>query len=133
MWVGEVKLNEVPIPLVPTRDDLEAIVYQYHTATTAALATALSPKTPFRLLSIHLKIGTAGTTDEAFTVTVDAGRGAAYDTLLISQNTKTPAVTSLVETFGEGFDYLENDEIDCAWANTENRTYGLTYAFRVMP
>ncbi len=133
-WVAEVKLNGIPIQLVPTRDDLEAIIHQYHTATSAAIATTLSPKTPFRLESISLKIGTAGTTEENFTVSVDAGRVATvYDTNLITQSTKVPAITSLWIPFGEGYEFMEDDEIDCAWANTENRTYGLTYAFRVLP
>ncbi len=138
VWVAEVNLGSgdflIPVPLVPTRDDLEAPVYQYATATTGALATALAPKTPFQLLSIALKINTAGTTSESFTASVDAGRGSAYDTNLITQNTLTPtAITSLFQSFGPGYDFMEDDEIDCAWANTENRTYGLTYAFRVLP
>jgi hypothetical protein len=134
VWLAQISLNDQNIDLQPTRDDLEAPVFQYHTATTGALATALSPKTPFRLLSVHLKVNTAGTTDEAFTINLDAGRVATvYDTLFLSQNTKTPALTSLFASFGEGYDFMEDDEIDCAWANTENRTYGLTYAFRVLP
>jgi len=133
VWVADVKLNEVPVPLVPTRDDLEAPVYQYHTATSAALATALSPKTPYNLISIALKINTAGTTSESFTATVDAGRGAAYDTLLLTKNTASLSITDLFTSFGEGYDFMEDDDIDCAWPNTENRTYGLTYAFRVLP
>ncbi len=133
-WVADVEMNGEKIPLEPTRDDLEAPVYQYATATTGTLATALSPKTPFQLLSIALKINTAGTTSESFTASVDAGRGSAYDTNLITQNTHTPtAITSLFAEFGAGYEFLEDDEIDCAWANTENRTYGLTYAFRVLP
>jgi len=133
VWLAQIKLNGISIPLAPTRDDVEQIIYQYHTATTGALATALSPKTPFRLMSIDLKINTAGTTDESFTAAVDAGRSSVYDTNLITQNTKTPAITSARFPFGEGNDFMEDDEIDCAWPNTENRTYGLTYAFRVLP
>jgi len=135
VWIADVKLNGIPIQLIPTRDDLEAPIFQYHTATTGALATALSPKTPFRLLNIHLNINTAGTTSESFTVTLDAGRVATvYDTLLLSQNTASPtSITDLFAIFGEGYDFMEDDEIDCAWANSQNRTYGLTYAFRVLP
>ena len=139
VWVSEIKLNEVPIPLIPTRDDLETVIYQYHTATSGDIATALAPKTPFRLESIHLKINTAGTTNESFTVTLDAGRTATiYDTLLYTVNTLTGsttggAITSLFLPFGEGYDFMEDDEIDCGWNNQEDRTYGLTYAFRVLP
>ncbi len=133
VWLAEIKLNGLPIQLVPTRDDLESPVFQYHTATTGALATTLSPKTPFQLLSIALKINTAGTTAENFTASVDAGRSSAYDTNLLTQATNSPAITDLFVPYGEGYDSMEDDEIDCAWANRQNRTYGLTYAFRVLP
>jgi len=100
-----------------------------HVGTTGALATTLAPKVPFRLLSIALKINTAGTTDESFTVTKDAGAGATFDLLLATQNSKTPAVTNLLLPFGQGYEYEADDEIDCAWPNTENRTFSVTYSW----
>lgn len=127
-WIADVKLNEVPIPLKPATGDLVP-VKQYHTATSAAIATTLAPKTPYRLLSVDMEINTAGTTDESFTITKDAGESDAYDTLLRDLNTLDLSITSLYETFGEGYEYRQTDEIDCAWPNTENRTYGLTYTW----
>lgn len=134
-WLAEVKLLGIPIPLVPTRDDLEAPVFQYHTATTAALATALAPKTPFRLERVDVKVNTAPTTGtQNFTVTVDAGRVATvYDTNLVTCDFVGSTITSYVVTFGKGYEFMEDDEIDCAWSNADNRTYGLTYVFRVLP
>lgn len=127
-FVGEIKLNEIPIPLVPKPEDLVA-VKQYHTATSAAISTALAPLTPFRLLSIDVEINTVGTTSEDFTVTKDAGESDAYDTRLLTINTLTDNVTSIYQTFGKGHEYRQTDEIDCAWPNSENRTYGLTYTW----
>ncbi len=137
--VSEIKLNEVPIPLIPTRDDLESSIFQYATATSSAIAEALAPGTPFELISIHLNLSAAGTTSESFTVNLDAGRTATvYDTLLYTVNTLTGSssggtITDLFVPFGKSYTFMEDDEIDCAWANTEDRTYGLTYAFRVLP
>ncbi len=127
-FVGEIKLNEVPIPLVPRPEELVP-VKQYATATSAAIAEALAPLTPFRLLSVDMEINTAGTTSEEFTVTKDAGEGDTYDTRLLTINTLTDNVTSLHQSFGTGHEYRQTDEIDCAWPNTENRTYGLTYTW----
>jgi hypothetical protein len=135
VWLAEIDLNNERIPFEPTRDDLEAPVFQYHTATTGALATALSPKTPFRLERVDIKINTAPTTGtQNFTVSVDAGRVATvYDTNLITRDLVAASATSYAVTFGQGYEFMEDDEIDCAWANTDNRTYGLTYCFRVLP
>lgn len=128
-WLAEVVLDGQRILFDPDDDDLVP-VKQVHTATSAAIATTLAPKTPFRLIGVELKINTAGTTSESFTVTKDAGLDAAYDQLLATQNTKTPAITDLFLPFGEGYEYAAADEIDCAWPNTENRTYGLTYTWK---
>jgi len=106
---------------------------QYATATSGAIANTLAPGVRFRLLSVDLKINTAGTTDEAFTITQDAIEGAAYDRLIVTQNTKTPAVTSLFLPFGEGYEYEAGDELDAAWPNTEGRTYGLVWTWEPLP
>lgn len=102
---------------------------QYVTATTGALANTLAPGVAFRLISVDLKINTAGTTDESFTITQDAVKGATYDRLIVTQNTKTPAITSLLLPFGEGYEYAAGDQLNAAWANTENRTYGLVWTW----
>ena len=128
VWIAELTLNKIPIALVPKDGDLVP-VKQYETDTTGALATVLAPLTPFRLLSIDMEINTAGTTSEEFTVTKDAGESAAYDTRLLTINTLTDNVTSIHQSFGKGHEYRQTDEIDCAWPNTENRTYGLTYTW----
>ena len=104
-------------------------LFQVATATSAAIANTLAPGAAFRLLEVRLKINTAGTTSEAFTITMDAGDGAAYDALLLTQNTKVPAITDLVVPFGDGYEFEVDDELDAAWPNTENRTYGLTWVY----
>lgn len=128
VWVSEVKLNEVPIPLKPTEEDLDAPIFQYTTGSSAIAAT-LAPKTPFELLRIELHLSSAATQD-TFTVTLDAGRAATvYDTLVTSQAMNGYA-TLIAVYGGEGFRFMEDDEIDCAFTNTDARTYGVTYVWR---
>ena len=103
---------------------------QYVTATTGAIANSLKPGVPFRLLGVDLSISSAGTTDESFTLSFGSVKNAAYDRLLVTQNTKTPAITALHLSFGEEYEFLAGDKIDAAWPNTENRTYGLIWTWK---
>ena len=130
VWVAEVKLNEIPIPLIPREGDLEASIFQYQTGT-GAISAALKPKTPFQLLSVMIHFASAQTQD-TITVTCDAGKTATvYDTLLVSE--AASGITDLVRTFGEGFEFAEDDEIDVAHAGNDGDVYGLTYAFKALP
>ena len=126
-YVADIKLNKVTVYLRPDSGGSGRIGKRWSTATSGAMAATLAPKTMFKLLGVELKINTAGTTDESFTITKDSGIDAAYDRLLLTQNTKTPAITDLGTPFDDIF--LPLDEIDCAWPNTENRTWGLTYNY----
>lgn len=128
-WVADIILNDEKITLRPTEDELAAPVFQYHTGA-AALATALSPKTPFRLERIELHLNAAAT-QENFTVSIDAGRGTVYDVNLVTE--AMSGIQDDIWSFGVGYEYQEGDEIDCTWTNTDTMTYGLTYVFRVMP
>ena len=105
---------------------------QIATATSAALANTLAPAARFRLIRIELTINTAGTTAEDFTLDLDAGDGSEYDVNILTQSTKTPAITSLIVPYGEGYEYEADDEIDAAWPNTENRTYGLRWVYELI-
>ncbi len=132
VWVGEIILDGKTIPLKPDSGGSGRIGHRFYTVTTGAVANTLAPKTPFRLLSADLEINTAGTTDESLTITKDSGNSAAFDTLLLTQNTKTPAVTSLFIPFGETYDFAAWDEIDLVWPNTENRTLGFTWTYQTV-
>ncbi|KKM19639.1 hypothetical protein LCGC14_1653590 [marine sediment metagenome] len=131
-YVADIKLNGMPIFLRPDSGGSGRIAKRSVTATTSAIANTLAPKTPFRLLSFDIEINTAGTTSESLTITKDALAGATYDVLILTQNTKTPAITSLHVPFGVGYEYEGGDELDCAWPNTENRTYGLTWTYQTV-
>lgn len=114
-----------------------SVISKQYATGTVALANTLAPGVKFRLISIDLKIGVAGTTSESFTIIKDAGDGTAYDVLEYSINTLTGSttggtVTALHVTFGEGYEYEADDELDAAWTNTEGRTYGLVWTYQAI-
>ncbi|KKL92595.1 hypothetical protein LCGC14_1883090, partial [marine sediment metagenome] len=132
-WVADVKLNGQVIPLKPDSSGTGRIGRRTYYTTSATAASTLAPKTPFRLLSANCEIDTAGTTDESLTITLDSGIAAAtFDTLLYSQNTKTPAVTSLWIPFGDDYNFAQWDEIDMAWPNTEARDFGFIWTYQTV-
>ena len=98
----------------------------------AAIAEAVSPGTTFRLLAVLLHLSAAPTTSENFTVTVDAGDGAAYDTVLHKEDLSVGSVTDLIIPFGKGYEFAPNDEIDIAYTNTDVRTYGLRIVYELI-
>lgn len=111
----------------------EKVIFAYATGTTGAIAETLKPKSPFRLLEIRLKLNTAGTTAEDFTINLDANAGPTHDINVITKDLSGEAVTSWIRRFGDddaGKDFDNLDELDFAWPNTENRTYGLTVIYR---
>lgn len=129
-WVADIKINGMVIPLKPDSGGSGRVGYRWATGA-GALATALTPKTPFRLLSVMLHLNGAPT-QETFTIKCDAGRGSAYDTLLYSQDLSVDTPTDVIRTFGEGYDFLPDDEIDCAWTNTDTKTYGITANYQTV-
>ena len=111
----------------------EAIVT---TRATGAVAVATSIKPPsgtaFQLYGFYLNLSSAPTTSENFTVTLDSGGGAAYDTNIYTRDLTVGSVTDVVKMFDEPIICTGGDEIDFAWANTDTRTYGLTIIWRRM-
>ena len=62
----------------------------------------------------------------------DSGIDDAYDTLLLTQNTKTPAITSLFVPFGDNYNFLAIDELDMLWPNTETQELGFTWTYQTV-
>jgi len=128
VWIAEIKLNGIPIPLKPGEADKQPV--QIYATGAAAIAHTVSPKTPFKLLSHLTHLNTAAT-QQTLTVTIDAGRLAnVYDQLLVSE--AMAGITDLARTWDGGLDCKEDDEIDTAWTNTDTRTYGLTVSIQTV-
>ena len=110
--------------------ELVNIHYQSFTGA-VAIAEALAPGAKFRLLRIEIHLSAAPTTSQSLTITLDAGLGAAYDTLLYTNDLSVTSVTDLVVEFGEGYEYEANDEVDIAYTNTDVRTISGRYAYEL--
>lgn len=98
----------------------------------AAIAKVVNPAAKFRLLAITLHLSTAPTTSQALTVTLDAGDGTAYDTILVSRDLSVGSVTDQVWVFGKGYEFEADDHIDIAYTNTDTRTYGLRVIYELI-
>ena len=103
------------------------------TATTGAIAASIAPGVPFQLLGFELALNTAPSTSEDFTVTKNAGLGAAYDVELYSKDLSDGSVTDLIYYFDVPIKcHNKDDAIDFAYTNTDARTYGLTVYWRAL-
>ena len=103
------------------------------TATSGAMADSITPGVPFQLLGFELALNTAPTTSENFTVIKNAGVGAAYDTVLYSNDLSDGSVTDIIYYFDVPIKcHNKDDVIDFALANTDDRTYGLTVYWRLL-
>ena len=98
-----------------------------------AMASETAPGKKFRLLAIRLHFTLAPTTSQDFTVTLDSGDGTAYDTVLFRRDPSVGSVTDLLIPFGGDEHIFEADDvIDCAYTNTDTRTYGLVVIYELI-
>ena len=107
-------------------------VFNVATATTGAIALATNPSGIFRLLSATLTLSAAPTSSESLTITLDAGDGATYDTLLFTQDLLVGSIADLIVPFGEGYEFEADDDIDVAYTNDENNTYGVRVVYQLL-
>lgn len=103
------------------------------TATSGAMADSIAPGVPFQLLGFELAFNTAPSTSEDFTVTKNAGVNTVYDTNFYTKDLSDGSVTDLVYYLDVPIKcHNKDDAIDFAFANTDDRTYGLTVYWRAL-
>ncbi len=109
--IGKVNIKRVP-------------VHTKTTGTGTAVAT-LTPSAAFKLLEIRFHLGGVLAATETLTVTQDA-TGAAYDTILLSEDMGTLGALDLVKTFGkdEGFFESSDSIVIALSANAGGDTWG---------
>lgn len=94
------------------------------TATGAGnIATTITPAKACALESVEVHLSAAGGAN-SLTVTKDANAGAAYDTVLLTQD--MTSVTNLFWQPDRPIELTSGDKIVIAWTNASLRTYGLT-------
>lgn len=97
--------------------------------TTDTFKLTLAPGQAFEWGGFRLELNAAVTTAANLTVALDAGAGATYDTRLYTKAMATVQYISYNITDAPlPFDKL--DELDFAWANADNLTYGLEVLWR---
>ena len=102
-------------------------VYVERATGSGAVATTLAPGKAFQLLEVRVHLSSASATSENLRITMDAGAGAAYDSVLYSEDMDT--VADLVVTFTDRY-FSSTDELDIAWTNTDARTFGLEIIYK---
>ncbi len=131
-FVADIVLNGIPVLLKPDSGGTGRVVRRLFIATSEALAGTIAPKTPFRLLSLDAHVHEATITTEVLTLTKDAGYSDVFDTLLFSDDLLVGARTSIFVPFGEGWDFLAEDEIDLAQLNSGDGNWGVTIIYQTV-
>ena len=103
---------------------------RFHRATGGvAIASTLAPGVAGQLESIRIHLSAAGAAGD-LTATLDHGTGAAYDTVLLTQD--MTAVTDYVWHTERPMEFDADTELDFAWANASTRTYGLEVIWKAI-
>ena len=113
--------------------------FEVHRAcdTTGAIATTVAPRRPWELHEIRLHFS-GSLASVAFTATLDAGVGdepgvsSKHDTVLYTKSMASISA-DLVKTWNPPLRFLHwNDQVDFAYGNSSNATYGLEVIYRIM-
>jgi hypothetical protein len=116
------------IVAVPETDEIN-IKARYVAETPAGTETvkiALTSKKDFKFLGFRLNNAVAPGQADIMTITIDSGKGAAWDTVIYSND--LDAVTDL-EYINPNVDlpFDKNDVLRVAWPNVANRTFGIEF------
>jgi len=95
----------------------------------AAVSVTLAPAIAWQLQEIRIHLSAAGGAGN-LTITEAALAGAAYDTILVTQD--MTAVTNLVYFPARPLQFVAGDAIVIAWANTGSKTYGIEILWAAM-
>ena len=136
-WVADIKLNGQVIRLQPDSGGSGRVGKRYFTGSgsIAASGAILSPKTPFRLLSVSMHLDGQQTSASGFVLSLlSSGNHAThYDVDLLTDDMDVPSGrVSLYATFGEGYEFSAADEIDLVYTNGGTKNYGLIYTYEVL-
>lgn len=123
------------------------ITYPYTAETMTnsySVSVSLKPLTGdgFQLLGFSLRLDTAASTADSFSVTVDSAAtsysGATFDRDIWSTagtnttNGSMSGVKDIVKSYdtSDGYRYVPGDEIDFKWANTDSREWAIEILYR---
>jgi hypothetical protein len=93
------------------------------------LSLTIAPSTPWKLISLKIHLSAAGGAGN-FVATLDASAGAAYDTIIFTQD-----LTLLADMFWQPDSpifFNIGDKLVITWANANGRTYGIEAVYEVL-
>ncbi len=132
VWVTEVSINGLQIPLKPDSGGSGRIATRYFEVQTGDLTGTISPKTPYRLLSMSAHVDAVPDTGEDLTLTVDSNKNDHFDTLIFSDDLFVGSRTSVFVPFGEGYDFTADDDIDLFQTNGSDDDWGVTIIYQTV-
>lgn len=136
-WLADIRINNERIPLKPDSAGSGRIGHRKLEQLTGAISFTLSPKTPYRLLTLSAHTDNIPVDGEAFTSTVsstiadgtDAGH---FANVIQSEDMFDASATSLFVTFGEGFDFSDTENIVFAQANGDADDWGIIVTYQTV-
>ena len=103
----------------------DVTIITLHATGGGAMAETLSHAVRYRVLEFRVHLSAAGgTASEAFTATMDADQGVAYDYLLFSQDMELATDAGYLPDSEQWFE--DADKIVFSYTNTTTETWGLT-------
>lgn len=102
--------------------------FNYYTGN-AAIAITLNPAESFRLVEVRVHLSAVGGAGN-FTCDVDANAGAVYDLNVVTQD--FTAVQNFIFQPDTPMSFENGDKLVLAWANANNRVYGLTLVWEAI-
>ncbi len=118
--------NTMKCDLIDTKENIYSCKA---TATTAAIAETLAPGVAFELKELRIELDAAGGAGD-LTITMDNDYGATYDVVILTQDMTAVTNLRVVYTDNESR-FKADDELDIAWANANNKDYGLEIIYRI--
>lgn len=135
IWLIDVRINGQVILLKPDSTGTGRIGKKFYTSS-SSISTGnakLEPKTPYRLLSVSMKLDAEQTGGSSFVLSLLSEQGTNFDPVILTDDMDVPAGRkSLYATFGQGYEFGMDDEIDLVYTNTGTKTYGLTYTYEIL-
>ena len=92
----------------------------------------ITPGFPFKIIKAELHLSAAPTTSEDFVISINAGDGAVYDVVLLTNDLSVGSVADLVWKPDQEDEYEADDVITIAWTNTDTRTFGLRVVYELL-
>lgn len=133
VWVADVQINGVQIPLKPDSGGTGRIGRRHFTRSgSGTLAGSIAPKTPFRILSLLALCSAVPSAAEPITLTLDAGQDGLYDALLFSSDMQAADVTSLFASFEFLGMFGADDEVDLLQSNGGEANWGATISYQTV-